>query len=167
MTEGWITFETERRPRKRPSSACKDGQIWTLLTTMTELKGSEEKAGFSRPLGVEHGVNQGSEDLDGAARRRKQSELGFTTPALLRHHRRRTGRHRAGARLRTGSADDHHRKERTRRRFLAQSLQVALPARPRLVRPPALPADSPSTGRCSRPRTRSAIGWRCTPRSWS
>ena len=38
----------------------KDGLIWTLLTTMTELKGHEEKASFTRPLGARHGVNPGA-----------------------------------------------------------------------------------------------------------
>ena len=45
---------------------------------------------------------------------------------------------------------------------LAQPLQVALPARPGLVRPPALHQVPRRTGRCSRRRTRSATGWRCT-----
>ena len=45
---------------------------------------------------------------------------------------------------------------------VAQALQVALPARPGLVRPPARTSSSPRTGRCSRRRTRSATGSRCT-----
>ena len=44
-----------------------------------------------------------------------------------------------GARLRQlRRADDHRRAQRAPRRLLAQALQVALPARPGLVRPPAL-----------------------------
>ena len=44
------------RPRSRAataSCASSDGLIWTLLTTMVELKGHEEKAGFTRPLGAQ------------------------------------------------------------------------------------------------------------------
>jgi putative flavoprotein involved in K+ transport len=59
VLESFISFETE--------IACgygliriMDGLIWTLLTTMVELKGHEEKAGFTRPLGARHGVNPGA-----------------------------------------------------------------------------------------------------------
>ncbi len=47
---------------------------------------------------------------------------------------------------------------------LAQALQVALPARSGLVRPLRSTSTSRRTGRCSRQRTRSATGSRCTPR---
>ena len=33
----------------------KDGKIWTLLTTLHELKGHEEPRGLRRPMGAEHG----------------------------------------------------------------------------------------------------------------
>jgi putative flavoprotein involved in K+ transport len=33
-----------------------NGKIWTLLTTMVELKGHEEHTGFNRPLGAKHGA---------------------------------------------------------------------------------------------------------------
>ena len=36
----------------------KDGLIWTLLTSMTELKGHEEALGFERPLGAKHGAGK-------------------------------------------------------------------------------------------------------------
>ena len=52
--------------------------------------------------------------------------------------------------------------QRAARRLLAQALQVAVPARPGLVRPPAVHPVPRRTGRCSRPRTRSATGSRCT-----
>ena len=59
MLESWISFETEIA-RGYGLIRVKDGLIWTLLTTMTELKGHEEKAGFTRPLGARHGVNPGA-----------------------------------------------------------------------------------------------------------
>ena len=59
VTESWISFETEVA-RGYGLIRLQNGQIWTLLTTMAELKGHEEKAGFSRPLGARHGVNPGA-----------------------------------------------------------------------------------------------------------
>ena len=57
--EAWISFETDIA-RGYGLIRLKDGLIWTLLTTMVELKGFEEKAGFTRPLGAKHGVNPGA-----------------------------------------------------------------------------------------------------------
>ena len=59
VTEAWIAFETEVA-RGYGLIRLKDDLIWTLLTTMVELKGHEEKAGFTRPLGAKHGVNPGA-----------------------------------------------------------------------------------------------------------
>ena len=59
VLESWISFETEIA-RGYGLIRVKDGLIWTLLTTMAELKGHEEKAGFTRPLGARHGVNPGA-----------------------------------------------------------------------------------------------------------
>ncbi|WP_029031699.1 NAD(P)/FAD-dependent oxidoreductase [Salinarimonas rosea] len=77
ITEGWIRFETDVA-RGYGHVRIKDGLIWTLLTTMVELKGHEEKAGFTRPLGARHGVNPGAptwkEEREAEAR-----TLGFET----------------------------------------------------------------------------------------
>lgn len=54
-TAGWFTFETAVA-RGKGYLRLKAGRCWTLLTTMTELKGFEEKAGPTRPAGVEHGT---------------------------------------------------------------------------------------------------------------
>src|SRR5471032_1598224 len=53
VTQGWITFETESA-RGSGFIRLKDGLIWTLLTTMAELKGHEEPTGPKRPMGAEH-----------------------------------------------------------------------------------------------------------------
>ncbi|TPI52225.1 NAD(P)/FAD-dependent oxidoreductase [Mesorhizobium sp. B3-1-7] len=50
----WITFETGVA-RGFGLVRFKGDLIWTLLTTMAELKDHEEKAGFTRPLGAKHG----------------------------------------------------------------------------------------------------------------
>jgi putative flavoprotein involved in K+ transport len=55
VTQGWITFETEVA-RGSGFIRLKDGRIWTLLTTMAELKGHEEPKGPKRPMGAEHGA---------------------------------------------------------------------------------------------------------------
>ncbi|HLA01458.1 MAG TPA: NAD(P)/FAD-dependent oxidoreductase [Aestuariivirga sp.] len=53
--EGWFTFETGVA-RGRGILRLKDGKCWTLLTTMVELKGHEERKGPRRVMGAEHGV---------------------------------------------------------------------------------------------------------------
>jgi putative flavoprotein involved in K+ transport len=55
VVEGWFTFETDVA-RGRGHVRLRDGKAWTLLTTMTELLGHEEKTGLRRDKGAEHGV---------------------------------------------------------------------------------------------------------------
>ena len=161
VTTAWIEFETETG-RGNGLLRLRDGKAWTLLTALTELKGYEEPKGPGRRKGVEHGADQGARDVArGAPPRGRGARL--RAPARGRDHRRRPGRHRARrAPAPARRADDHRRAQRAPRRLVAQALQVALPARPGLVRPPARTSSSPRTGRCSRPRTRSATGSRCT-----
>jgi putative flavoprotein involved in K+ transport len=77
VTEAWIAFETEVG-RGRGHLRLKDGEAWTLLTALDELKGHEEGLGSRRPKGVEHGANPERrtwlED-----RRRESEELGYTS----------------------------------------------------------------------------------------
>jgi len=56
VIEAWIRFET-RVGRGDGHLRLKDGKAWTLLTTLTELKGFEEPLGHRRPMGAEHGVD--------------------------------------------------------------------------------------------------------------
>ena len=76
VTQAWITFETAVA-RGYGLIRLKDGLIWTLLTTMVELKGHEEKAGFSRPLGAKHGVNPGAKTWK-EEREEEAATLGYT-----------------------------------------------------------------------------------------
>jgi putative flavoprotein involved in K+ transport len=55
ITQAWVAFETEVA-RGNGFIRLKDGRIWTLLTTMAELKDHEESRGFRRPVGAEHGA---------------------------------------------------------------------------------------------------------------
>ena len=61
LMESWISFETDVA-RGYGLIRVKNGQIWTLLTTMVELKGYEEKSGFTRPLGAKHGQDVGTKN---------------------------------------------------------------------------------------------------------
>ena len=54
VIEAWIRFET-KIARGYGHIRLREGRIFTLLTTMVELKGFEEKQGFARPLGALHG----------------------------------------------------------------------------------------------------------------
>jgi putative flavoprotein involved in K+ transport len=77
VLESWISFETEIA-RGYGFIRLKDGLIWTLLTTMAELKGHEEKAGFTRPLGAKHGVNPGAKSWK-ELRDEEAEKLGYET----------------------------------------------------------------------------------------
>ena len=58
VTEAWFTFETGTG-RGYGHVRLKDGLAWTLLTTLRELKGFEERKGPRREKGVLHGIEQG------------------------------------------------------------------------------------------------------------
>jgi putative flavoprotein involved in K+ transport len=75
--ESWITFETAVS-RGRGQLRLKNGKAWTLLTTMVELKGHEEKKGNSRIKGVEHGALKNRENW-AEMRAREEKELGIKT----------------------------------------------------------------------------------------
>ncbi len=77
VLESWISFETEIA-RGYGLIRIKDGLIWTLLTTMAELKGYEEKAGFTRALGARHGVNPGAKTWK-ESRDEEAEKLGYET----------------------------------------------------------------------------------------
>ena len=131
------------RGRARPRAAAADRrgrtEAWTLLTTLTELKGYEEARGDARPKGVEHGAQQGPDQLAGTPRAGGRRSSA-SRPALRADRRRRPGRDRAGrAAAPARGAVAHRRQALAPRRPVAQPVQVAVPARPGLVRPPAVP----------------------------
>jgi putative flavoprotein involved in K+ transport len=77
VTEAWIQFETAVG-RGRGQLRLRDGQAWTLLTTLYELTGHEERARDRRPKGAEHGIHRDRETwLD--RREREARELGYET----------------------------------------------------------------------------------------
>jgi len=77
LVESWISFETAIG-RGKGHLRLKDGKCWTLLTTMTELKGHEERRGTTREKGAEHGAAQGRQSW-AERRAQEQAELGTTT----------------------------------------------------------------------------------------
>ena len=77
MTECLDLVRDRGRARLWPDPP-QNGQIWTLLTTMVELKGHEEKAGFTRPLGAGHGVNPGAKTWK-ELRDEEAEQLGYKT----------------------------------------------------------------------------------------
>ena len=56
VLQGWITLETAAA-RGTGFIRVREGQIWTLLTTLSELKGHEEAKGAQRPMGAVHGAS--------------------------------------------------------------------------------------------------------------
>ncbi|MFM2120044.1 MAG: hypothetical protein RL722_1512 [Pseudomonadota bacterium] len=80
IVEAWFDFETgvaRGHGLLRLKATDAGDRAWTLLTTMTELKGHEEKKGLRRVKGVKHGVEQGRRSwLE--ARRDEEASLGYT-----------------------------------------------------------------------------------------
>ncbi len=75
VTEAWFTFETGTG-RGRGQLRLINGKAWTLLTTLQELKGFEEKKRERRDKGVEHGVHPGRKSwLENRAE--EERTLGF------------------------------------------------------------------------------------------
>ena len=76
VVTAWISFETGLA-RGYGLIRLRDGKIWTLLTTMVELKGHEEPKGFARPLGAKHGAGKNRTTWK-EERDRELAELGYT-----------------------------------------------------------------------------------------
>ena len=73
--QAWIDFETETG-RGHGHIRIRNGKIWTLLTTLKELKGHEERKGTTRPMGAEHGVEQGRKSW-AETRAEETAQLGY------------------------------------------------------------------------------------------
>ncbi|MFM2397975.1 MAG: hypothetical protein RL341_132, partial [Pseudomonadota bacterium] len=77
VAEAWILFETAVA-RCKGQIRLKGDKCWTLLTTMVELKGYEEKKRDTRDKGVEHGVYPGRKNwLE--RRAEEEASLGVAT----------------------------------------------------------------------------------------
>lgn len=58
VLSAWLVVDA-RHARGLGHLRIRDGRIWTLLTTIQELKGFEEALGLRRPMGAEHGIRRG------------------------------------------------------------------------------------------------------------
>jgi putative flavoprotein involved in K+ transport len=76
VIESWIEFETALA-RGYGQIRIKEGRIWTLLTTMQELKGFEEPMGVRRPAGAKHGIDAGRKTW-AEERAQEEAELGVS-----------------------------------------------------------------------------------------
>ncbi|MBB5850675.1 NAD(P)-binding domain-containing protein [Amycolatopsis umgeniensis] len=75
VTEAWLEFETATG-RAKGHLRLKDEGAWTLLTSLRELKGFEERRNTQRPKGVEHGVVRGRKSW-AEKREEEQARLGY------------------------------------------------------------------------------------------
>ncbi|MBV9818372.1 MAG: NAD(P)/FAD-dependent oxidoreductase [Solirubrobacterales bacterium] len=71
VTEAWLRFQT-KVGRGWGHLRLRDGQAWTLLTTLSELRGHEEPRGSGRPMGAEHGIDADRESW--LERRQREAE---------------------------------------------------------------------------------------------
>jgi putative flavoprotein involved in K+ transport len=127
ITDSWINSRLTVA-RGYGHIRLKDGRIWTLLTTMSELKGHEEPLGHDRPDGRQAWADRNRKSWRKSARQ-EAAELGHSRQPYVRDRRRRAGRHRARRAAASAQCADHRdRAQRARRRQLAQALQIALPA---------------------------------------
>ncbi len=80
IVDAWFNFETavaRGHGHLRLMGSEQGDQAWTLLTTMTELKGFEERKGENRVKGAEHGVHPGRKTwLE--MRVEEEATLGYT-----------------------------------------------------------------------------------------
>ena len=111
VVESWIDFETAAG-RGWGHLRLRDGRCWTLLTTLYELKGHEERHGPSRPKGVRARRGPGPDHLAGGPRA-GGGRAGIRRAALCTDRRGRPGRHRPRRPAPPARrAHDHHRQAR-------------------------------------------------------
>ena len=176
---------TARRPRKRTASRrrgpVRDRRRAGLRPDPAEGRedldtadhdGGAQRATRSRWVttgrsGAEHGAGRNRESWK-EEREARGARARLLAPALGGDRGRRPGRHRARRPAAPARrADDHRREERPRRATAgaAATSRSACTIRSGTTICPI--CRSRRTGRCSRPRTSSATGWRCTRGSWS
>ena len=165
VVESWIDFETAAG-RGWGHLRLRDGRCWTLLTTLYELKGHEERHGPSRPKGVQHGADPARttwlED-----REHEAAGLGFAEqPYVLI-----VGGGQAASASAPGSASSAcPRSSSTSTSALVTSGAAGTSHCACMTRSGTTTcrtSSSPTTGRSSPPRTRSPTGSSPTRRSWS
>lgn len=74
--EAWFRFETAMG-RGKGHLRLRNGEGYTILTTLQELKGHEEKYGFTRDNGIVHSANRERRTWT-ELRQQEEKELGYT-----------------------------------------------------------------------------------------
>jgi len=77
VTSAWFTFETAVA-RGKGHLRLRGGKAWTLFTTMRELKGHEERQGWTRDEGVVHGALKGGRQTWLERRQESEASVGIT-----------------------------------------------------------------------------------------
>ena len=77
VIDAWLTFTTNVG-RGKGRLRLRDGKAWQFFTALQELTGHEEKKGFTRDMGVDHGAHKDRTTWL-QRRQREQSDLGHTT----------------------------------------------------------------------------------------
>ena len=158
------SLRDRRRARGRGVLRLKDGKAWTLLTTLEELKGFEERKAERRPMGTTHGVYRRERNLArgetsrGSRAWRDEATLLSSSSAAAR----------AALRSARASSSSTFRRSSSRR-----TRALAIPGATAIARSCCTTRSGTTiypisrfrrTGRFSRRRTRSATGSRCTSR---
>ena len=81
IVTAWIRFETALG-RGSGMLRLDDEGAWTLLTTLDELTGFEERQGTSRPKGVRHGAHKDRVTWREARSPRWRASAGTATPTF-------------------------------------------------------------------------------------
>ena len=76
VTDAWLTF-TSNVGSGKGRLRLRDGKAWQLFTSLQELTGHEEKQGFTRDIGVDHGAHKNRTTWL-QRRQREQATLGST-----------------------------------------------------------------------------------------
>jgi putative flavoprotein involved in K+ transport len=165
VTDGWFEFETDVA-RGYGHVRLKNGLIWTLLTTMTELKGHEEPKGPMRPMGAEHGSDPSRKTWK-EKREQEAADLGYATQPYVVIIGGGQGGIALGARLRQLGVPAIIIEKNERPATVGASVTSRSACTIRSGTTIFRIFHFQTTGRYSLPRTRSAIGWKCTRRLWS
>ena len=154
-------------PRRQGPSAAEGRQVLDAADDRKRAQGLRGKSAAAPAHGVTHGVVKNRKTwLE--RKTEEEAELGFTRQPYCVIIGGGQGGIGLGARLkRLDVPTHHHREERARRRFAGGTATSRSACTIPSGTTTCPTCRSPITGRCSRPRTRSAIGWRCTSRSWS
>jgi putative flavoprotein involved in K+ transport len=166
VTEAWFTFTTSvGRGKGLVRLIDEDGtKAWTVLTALQELTGHEEPRGTRRPKGAVHGVDPERKSWSERLAE-EDAAWGRTADPYILVVGGGQGGIALGARLRQLGVPAPRRRSVGEARGSVGALGTSRCACTTLCGTTTCPiSSSPTTGRCSHPRTRSRTGWSSTRR---